>query len=255
MSAASRGRPCRFSDRAGARSLPLLDPTITYIYRRALDLAVRHEPRLVAVLSANVSISLASVGRYREAAAGAREAIAAADRSAERMAERWARLVLGRALCSLGDWNQAIAEIESVKDEIRTLAGMAFAPLVVIALGRGQEALARELVAEHDRRRDEAGASGLESDFRSLRTLVLTTDAVSLARIVPHAEISEFAEWSSWLAPIIDRLVAASDTEPLEAALASAAHHCCDEADCPGARPGRAAHRPSIGAGGRPPGC
>ena len=98
---------------------------------------------------------------------------------------------------------------------------MAFAPLVVIALGRGQEALARELVAEHDRRRDEAGISGLESDFHSLRTLVLTTDAVSLARIVPHAEISEFAEWSSWLAPIIDRLAAASDTEPLEAALAA----------------------------------
>jgi tetratricopeptide (TPR) repeat protein len=191
------------------------------IYRRALDLAVLHEPRLVAVLSTNVSISLTSVGRYREAAASAREAIVAADRSAERMAERWGRLVLGRALCSLGDWNQAIAEIESVKNQMPTLAGMAFAPLVVIALGRGQEALARELVAEHDRRRDEAGASGLESDFRSLRTLVLTTDAVSLARLVPEAEISEFAEWSSWLPPIIDRLVAASDTEPLEDALAA----------------------------------
>ncbi len=191
------------------------------IYRRALDLAVIHEPRLVAVLCTNVSISLASVGRYQEAAAGAREAIVAADRSAERMAERWARLVLGRALCSLGDWDQAIAEIESVKDQIPTLAGMAFAPLVVIALGRGQEALAHELVAEHDRHRDESGASGLESDFRSLRTLVLTTDAVSLARIVPEAEISEFAEWTSWLPPIIDRLVAALDTEPLEAALVS----------------------------------
>jgi class 3 adenylate cyclase/tetratricopeptide (TPR) repeat protein len=191
------------------------------IYRRALDLAVVHEPRLVAVLSTNVSISLASVGRYREAAAGAREAIVAADRSAERMAERWGRLVLGRALCSLGDWNQAIAEIESVKDQVPTLAGMAFAPLVVIALGRGQNALARELVAEHDRCRDDAGASGLESDFRSLRTLVLTTDAVSLGRIVPEAEISEFAEWSSWLPPIIDRLVAGSDNEPLEDALAA----------------------------------
>jgi hypothetical protein len=66
-----------------------------------------------------------------------------------------------------------------------------------------------------------AGASGLESDFRSLRTLVLTTDPVGLARIVPEAEISEFAEWSSWLPPIIDRLVAASGTEPLEAALAA----------------------------------
>ena len=191
------------------------------IYRRALDLAVGHEPRLVSALSTNVSISLASVGRFREAATAAREAIVAADRSAERMAERWGRLVLGRALCSLGDWNQAIAEIEAVKDQIPTLAGMAFAPLVIIALGRGQDALARELVAEHDRRRSEAGASGLESDFRSLRALVLTTDAVSLARIVPDADISEFAEWSSWLTPIIDRLVAGSDPAPLEDALAA----------------------------------
>jgi tetratricopeptide (TPR) repeat protein len=191
------------------------------IYRRALDLAVIHEPRLVSALSTNVSISLASVGRFREAAAAAREAIVAADRSAERMAERWGRLVLGRALCSLGDWDQAIAEIETVKDHIPTLAGMAFAPLVIIALGRGQEALARELVAEHDRRRSEAGASGLESDFHSLRALVLASDAGSLARIVPEAEISEFAEWSGWLSPIIDRLVAGSATAPLADALAA----------------------------------
>jgi hypothetical protein len=130
--------------------------------------------------------------------------------------------VLGRALCSLGEWDSACVEIESVKDDVPTIqVGMALAPLVVIALARGQRDRAAQLTAEHDRRCQEAGANLFEADFRSLRRLVLATDAGELARIVPEAAIAEFAEWSGWLAPVIDRLVAAHDAKPLAAALAA----------------------------------
>ncbi|HUO71756.1 MAG TPA: adenylate/guanylate cyclase domain-containing protein [Solirubrobacteraceae bacterium] len=192
------------------------------VYRRALELAVVHEPRLVALLWDNVSISLASVGRFREAAAAAHEAIVAAERAAERLAERWARLALGRALCSLGEWDAAIGEIESVKDEIPTIqVGMALAPLVVIALARGDDRHARELVAEHDRRCGDGDASVFESDFRSLRRTVLARAPGELARIIPEAEIADFAEWTGWLSPVIDKLLAVGEPGALEQALAA----------------------------------
>ena len=64
-------------------------------YHRALDVAIKHAPRLLAILWDNVSISFASVGHYAEAAGAAREAIAAAERASERVADRWARLRAG----------------------------------------------------------------------------------------------------------------------------------------------------------------
>ena len=189
-------------------------------YHRALDVAAEHVPRLLAILWDNVSISLASVGRYAEAAEAAGEAIGAAERASERVADRWARLALGRALCSLGDWDGAIREIESVKDDVPTIqVGMALAPLVVIALARGQDGRAAELVAEHDRRCSEAGASLFESDFRALRKTVLATDPAEAAGIVAEAEIADFAEWSGWLSPVLDKLLACERREPLDRAL------------------------------------
>ncbi len=144
------------------------------VYRRALALAVEGEARRVAPLAGNLAVSLASVGRYAEAAEQAREAIAAAQRTAERFFERWAHLVLGRALCSLGEWEAARREIESVWDEVPPFqVGMAIAPLAVIALARGERDRARELVAEHDRRCSAAGASIFEADFRALRAAIL----------------------------------------------------------------------------------
>ena len=191
-------------------------------YHRALDVAAEHVPRLLAILWDNVSISLASVGRYAEAAEAAAEAIGAAERASERVADRWARLALGRALCSLGDWDGAIREIESVKDDVPTIqVGMALAPLVVIALARGEESRAAELVAEHDRRCSEAGASLFESDFRALRKTVLACDPAEAAEIVAEAEIADFAEWSGWLSPVLDKLLASAGREPLERALAA----------------------------------
>ena len=169
-----------------------------------------------------MSISLASVGRYAEAAEAAGEAIGAAERASERVADRWARLVLGRALCSLGEWDAAIREIEAVKDDVPTIqVGMALAPLVVIALARGEDGRAAELVAEHDRRCSEAGASLFESDFRALRKTVLASDPAEAAGIIADAEIADFAEWSGWLSPVIDKLLASEAIEPLQRALAA----------------------------------
>jgi tetratricopeptide (TPR) repeat protein len=199
------------------------------VYARALELANLEDPRRVGHLAGNLAVSLASIGRYAEAAARAREAITAAERTAERFVERWARLVLGRALCSLGEWDEAVMEIESVKEDVPTFQiGMATAPLVVIALARGERERALELVAEHDRRCSHVGASVFESDFRSLRRLVLGSGAggtSELAEIITTAEIADYAEWTGWLAPVIDRLVVAGADPQLEAALGALRDH------------------------------
>ena len=191
------------------------------VYRRALAIAAEREPRLLAILWDNVAISLASVGRHREAVGAAHEAISAAGRFSERIAEQFARLVLGRALCSLGEWDSAIAEIDSVRGDIPPIqVGMALAPLVVIALGRGDADRARALVAEHDARCSDGGVSVFESDFRALRRTVLAANGSDeLARIIPEAEIADFAEWTGWVSPVVDALVAAGEPETLASAL------------------------------------
>jgi class 3 adenylate cyclase/tetratricopeptide (TPR) repeat protein len=196
------------------------------LQRRAIPIAEHHGPRRFAPVLGNLAVSLTSVGRYAEAADRAREAIATAQRGAERLFERWARLVLGRALCSLGDWDHAVAEIESVKQHVPPFyIGMAIAPLVVIALARGQHDVVRELVAEHARRcgGDPDGAD--ECDFRVLRSAAIVIDrsgtAGELSRVIEDAETADYAEWAGWLAPIVDRLVAEPGAQPLEAALAA----------------------------------
>jgi class 3 adenylate cyclase/predicted ATPase len=197
------------------------------VYRRALELAVDRDARRVGPLGGNLAVSLASVGRYAEAAAQAREAVAAAQRTAERFFERWAHLVLGRALCSLGDWATASAEIEAVRGQVPPFqVGMAIAPLAVIALARGDHPRARALVDEHDRRCNAAGTSVFESDFRALRSAILAVDpaasesgAPELASVIPDTQVDDYTEWSGWLAPVIDMLVARPQTEPLDSAL------------------------------------
>jgi class 3 adenylate cyclase/predicted ATPase len=193
------------------------------VFRRALAIAEHHDQRIVASIAGNIAVSLASLGNYAEAAAQARDAIAAAQRTAERFSERWSRLVLGRALCSLGDWDEATAEIEAVRERVPPFQiGMAIAPLVVIALARGQTERVTELVAVHDRRCSDGGASVFESDFRAIRATVIaieTSNDEALAEIVPSATVADYAEWSGWLAPVVDRLVAGWASEPLRAAL------------------------------------
>jgi hypothetical protein len=133
-------------------------------------------------------------------------------------------LVLARALCSLGDSDRALAEIESVKDDVPPFSvGMAIAPLVVIAQRRGQHDLVRQLVAEHDKRCGDAGVGGFDPDFRSLRAAVLADGpdrGAALAKVVSDAEVADYAECAGWLALVIDELLATGrQTEPLAAAL------------------------------------
>ena len=121
------------------QQLERLDEAIA-VKRRVVAVAEEHDTRRVAPASSNLAVALASIGRYGEAADRAREALVRAERAGERFFERYARLVLGRALCSLGQRDEAVAEIESVKDRVPPFyVAMAIAPLVVIALGRGQE--------------------------------------------------------------------------------------------------------------------
>jgi hypothetical protein len=133
--------------------------------------------------------------------------------------------VLGRALCSLGEWDDALSEIESVKDEVPPFqVGMAIAPLVVIALARGEDERVRELVAEHDRRCSDAGASVFESDFRSLRAMVLDPKSdrdgrTPPAEIITGAQVADYAEWAGWLGPVVDRVLADPGREQLVVAL------------------------------------
>jgi hypothetical protein len=128
--------------------------------------------------------------------------------------------VLARAWFSLGDSDRALAEIESVKDDVPPFSvGMAIAPLVVIAHRRGQHDRVRELVAEHDERCSDAGVGGFDPDFRSLRAAVLADGpnrGAVLAKIVTDAEVADYSEWAGWLGLLIDELLATSgQTEPL----------------------------------------
>jgi predicted ATPase len=196
------------------------------VKRRVVAVAEAHDARRVAPAASNLSVALASVGRFTEAVDQASQAVLGAERAGERFFERYARLALGRALCSLGDWDRAVAEIESVKDAVPPFyVAMAIAPLVVIALGRGQESRVAELVAEYDGRVSAGDTSVFESDFRILRAAALARlsrdETPEIARLIPQAVASDYAEWTGWLAPIVDRLVMQADPNPLESALAA----------------------------------
>jgi tetratricopeptide (TPR) repeat protein len=188
---------------------------------RAVPLAQQEGPRRVATVLCNLAVFLASIGRYAEAADRARAAIAAAQRGAERLTEGLARLVLGRALCSLGEWDAAVAEIESVKPRVPPYyIGMAIAPLVVIALARGQQDRVRVLVAEHASR---FGTDSSDCDFRVLGSAALVIDrggsVRELAQLIEDSEAADYAEWTGWLPRILDRIVAGPTDEPLATAL------------------------------------
>ena len=83
---------------------------------------------------------LGSLGRFDDAL-GARTARRSSrpGASSDRVVLRWARVVAGRCRCSLGDWDEAVLELEAVLEDLPTFQlSMASAPLVAIALGRGQ---------------------------------------------------------------------------------------------------------------------
>jgi class 3 adenylate cyclase/tetratricopeptide (TPR) repeat protein len=180
------------------------------IYDRAIELAAVHDARRLTELVGNRAMTLGSVARFAESAAGARETIALAERHSMRFTERWARLVLARALCAQGDWDAAETEVALVGDTVQPFQlGMVYAPRVLIALDRGDLATAAALVADFDARR--AGAAVHEPDFGRLRAAVLAAhdrDTDGVARVLVEATPADFAEWSSWVPAVVDLLVA-----------------------------------------------
>ena len=207
------------------QQLERLDEAIE-VKRRVVALAEAHDPRRVAPASSNLAVTLASIGRYREAVEHALIAVLGAERTGERLFERYARLTLGRALCSLGDWDRTVAQVESVKHDVPPVyAGMAIAPLVVIAMARDQQERLQQLVAEYDASAGRVDPTVFEGDFRILRAVALAglsrEETEGVSRLIPEAGASDYAEWTGWLAPIVDRLVVQPPAEPLEAALAA----------------------------------
>jgi class 3 adenylate cyclase/predicted ATPase len=207
------------------QQLERLDEAIE-VKRRVVAIAEAHDPRRVAPAASNLAVTLASTGRYREAVEQGRVAVIAAERAGEHLFERYARLTLGRAFCSLGDWDRAVADVESVKHAVPPVyVGMAIAPLVVIAMARDEEDRLRRLVAEYDASAGRVDPTVFEGDFRILRAVALArlsrneTDEVS--RLIPKASASDYAEWTGWLAPIVDRLLMQPAAGPLEAAVSA----------------------------------
>jgi len=169
-------------------------------------------------------MAFGSVARFAESAAGARETIALAERQGMRFTERWARLVLARALCAQGDWDAAEAEVEAVGENVQPFQlGMVYAPKVMIALARGELAAAAELAGEFDAR--SAGATVHRPDFACLRAAVLAAnrgDQDGVVGALAEATPADFAEWSSWVPVVVDLLVAGgADADGLRAAHAA----------------------------------
>jgi tetratricopeptide (TPR) repeat protein len=179
------------------------------VYDRAIELATAHDSRRLAELVGNRAMALGSVARFAESAAGARDTIALAERQGMRFTERWARLVLARALCAQGDLDAAEAEVETVGDNVQPFQlGMAYAPRVMIALARGESAVAAQLVADFDARA--AGAAVHEPDFGCLRAAVLAAqqgDNDRVVRVLAQATPADFAEWSTWVSTVVDLII------------------------------------------------
>jgi hypothetical protein len=176
-------------------------------------------------------MTLGSVARFADSAAGARETIALAERQGMRFTERWARLVLARALCAQGEWDGAEAEIETVGDNVQSFQlGMVYAPRVMIALARGELAAAAELVVDFDAR--SGGAAVHEPDFGCLRAAVLAAqrrDPEGVAGILAEGTPADFAEWSSWVSAVVDLLVAGGTPDAAGLRAAHAALSSDDE--------------------------
>jgi tetratricopeptide (TPR) repeat protein len=193
------------------------------VYRRALSLS--GEERLTSSLHGNLAVALGAVGRYAESVEEARAGLAAAQRAGDRVYERWNRLVIGRGLCSLGAWDEAVEELEPVRPDVPPFyAGMLAAPLVRIALGRGQDARVRELVDEYDVRCAGTDVGVSAADFRALRAAAVAAldgDDAALARVIPESVPGDYAEWSGWVAPVVDALLGAGGDAALAAARAA----------------------------------
>jgi len=192
------------------------------LFRAALEVRELHAPAEVPFTLANVAISLAALGRFKEAADAARTAIAAAERVASSASREGATLHLARTLFCLGEWDEALETIGRVAlDATPANAGMAIGPPVLVALARGEVDVARSIIDEFDRRQAETGAA-FESDYRGVRTVALAHLEGAADRAlaaIADAGSGDYAEWPAWLPFAVDLIVALDDDRALVAAL------------------------------------
>jgi hypothetical protein len=147
--------------------------------------------------------------------------MAAGQRLANHVHRNMAALILARALFSLGRWDEAVATVDEVAAETAPAnQGMVLGPPLLVALHRGEQAQARAMIEEFDRREADGGAA-FESDYRSVREVALANlnrAPREASAAIERAESGDYAEWPTWLAPALDLIAKLPDDESLRRA-------------------------------------
>ncbi len=194
------------------------------LFQEARTLAERFAPSDLPASLGNIAVTFTALGRFAEAVAAGREAIAAANRLASRADRNTALLNLARALFSLGHWDEAVATVEeAAPDAAPFCRGMLIGPPLLSALYRGEPARARVIIGDFDRFEAESGAA-FESDYRSLREVALAHlcgDALEAKAVIERAESGDYAEWPTWLPLAVDLVSRLPGDAPLREAAAA----------------------------------
>jgi class 3 adenylate cyclase/tetratricopeptide (TPR) repeat protein len=194
------------------------------LFQAALEIRERYAPSAVPASLGNIAITFAALGRFEEAVTAGRQAMAAGERLASRVHRNLAALQLGRALYSLGRWDEALNTIEGVAAETALAnRGMIIGPPLLVALHRGELEQARAVIEEFDRNAAERDAA-FESDYRSLREVALahlTGARLEATSVIDRAQTGDYAEWPTWLPIAIDLIAQIQDDEPLRDAAAA----------------------------------
>jgi class 3 adenylate cyclase/tetratricopeptide (TPR) repeat protein len=194
------------------------------MFQAALEIQERHSPSDVSASLGNVAITFTALGRFEEAEAASREAMAAGERLSNRIHRNLAALHLARALFSLGRWDEAIATIEEVAPETSPgNRGMVIGPLLLVAIHRGELERARAVIEEFDAFQASSGAA-FESDYRSVREIALAHlagDRLEANQVIAQAQSGDYAEWPTWLPLAVDLIDELDDDAPLRAAAAA----------------------------------
>ena len=113
-------------------------------FRATLENDQRYAPSKVPGSLGNIGVTLAALGRFEEAVATGKEAVATAERLASRVNRNLAALHLARALFSLGQWDEALATADEVAPETAPAnRGMLIGPPALVAMYRGDRERAK----------------------------------------------------------------------------------------------------------------
>jgi class 3 adenylate cyclase/tetratricopeptide (TPR) repeat protein len=194
------------------------------LFQAALETKKRYTPSDVSASLGNIAVTLTALGRFTEAVAAGRDAMAAGERLANRVHRNTAALYLARALFSLGQWDEATATVTEVApDTAPANRGMVMGPPMLVAIYRGERERARSVIEDFDRSQAESGAA-FESDYRSLREVAmahLAGDRLAAQRVLDQAQPGDYGEWPTWLTLAVDLLVGLTSDDPLRDAVAA----------------------------------